>query len=173
MNGCSFPVVAGGSKLVTGRMVLLIHGWGSSLVVVGGASWVAAWDISRVSLWGSSWVLWIHEVEVEWHVNLKKKKDFKNLKKILKSLKKKKKIISYQWPCCFVLYYYNFFRNSNIIFDNSGGCMTSWWGLQNNLQLLSYPTVCMSEFRASQLESNPWVWLSFRLVSHVWCSGDS
>ena len=31
-------VVAGGSKLVTGRMVLLIHGWGSSLVVVGGAS---------------------------------------------------------------------------------------------------------------------------------------
>ena len=32
--------------------------------------------------------------------------------------------------------------------------MTSWRGLQNNLPLLSYPTVCMPEFRASQLESN-------------------
>ena len=32
--------------------------------------------------------------------------------------------------------------------------MTSWQGLQNNLPLLSYPTVCMSEFRVSQLESN-------------------
>ena len=39
MNGCSFPVVAGGSKLVIGHMLLLIYGWGSSLVVVRGTSY--------------------------------------------------------------------------------------------------------------------------------------
>ena len=39
VNECSFPVVAGGSKLVIGHMLLLIYGWGSSLVVVRGTSY--------------------------------------------------------------------------------------------------------------------------------------
>ena len=82
-------------------------------------------------------------------------------------------IISYQWPC-FVLYSYNFFRNSNIIFDNSGGI----WPLGEVFRIICHcsPTPLFVCLNSEHLNLNqilyPWVWLNFHLVSRVRCSGE-